>query len=107
MYIFSRCICVNEAVVPKIPMLKELEEGLQLYGFLSEIRRDPAAFKPIFTASSCFDMTADDFLQQLVVHFSKQQFLRSKEEDLLKYFSDFIQTLHYEGIVVWSPFIDK
>lgn len=77
MYIFSRCICENEAVVPKIPMLKELE-GLQLYGFLSEIRRDPAAFKPIFTASSCFDMTADDFLQQLVVHFSKQQFLRSK-----------------------------
>ena len=67
MYIFSRCICVNEAVVPKIPMLKELEEGLQLYGFLSEIRRDPAAFKPIFTASSCFDMTADDFLQQLFI----------------------------------------
>lgn len=95
--IFTRCICVNEAVVPKIAMLKELEEGLQLHGFLSEIRKHPAAFQPIFTESSCFDMSADDFLERLVVRHSQQQFLKSKEVDILKYFSDFIQALFYEG----------
>jgi hypothetical protein len=88
---------VNEAVVPKIPMLKELEDGLQLYGLLCEMRKHPAAFKPIFTASSSFDMTADDFLQRLVVHFSEQQLLRMKEEDTFKHFTDFIQALYYEG----------
>ena len=81
----------NEAVVPKIAMLKELEEGLHLHGLLAEIRKHPAAIKPVFTASTCFDMTADEFLQRLVVHFSKQQLLKSKEQDLFKYFMDFIQ----------------
>lgn len=96
-FFYCWCICVNEVVVPKIAMLKELEEGLQQYGFLSQIRDHPAIFQPIFTASSCFDITADDFLQRLVVHFSQQQFLKSKEKDIFKYFTDFIQALYYEG----------
>jgi hypothetical protein len=92
-------------VVPKIAMLKELEEGLQLHGLLGEIRKHPAAFKPIFTASTSFDMTADDFFQRLVVHFSKQQLLRSKEQDVFKYFKHFIQALYYKGKIILSLFI--
>lgn len=94
-----RCICIKDAIAPKIAMLKEIEEGLQLCGLLSEIRKHPSVFEPAFTASSCFDMTVDDFLQRLVVHFSKEQLLKSKEEDILKYFSDFVQALYYEGIL--------
>ncbi|XP_028400112.1 uncharacterized protein LOC114523408 [Dendronephthya gigantea] len=93
-----RCICVNEAVVPKIPMLNQLGEGLEQYGLLHEIRKYPELFKPIFTANSSFDITADDLIQRLVVHFSEQQLLKSKEQDIFKYFTDFIQTLYYEGI---------
>ena len=98
---------MNEAVVPKIAMLKELEEGLHLHGLLAEIRKHPAAIKPVFTASTCFDMTADEFLQRLVVHFSKQQLLKSKEQDLFKYFMDFIQTLYYKGKKIFCLFLNK
>ena len=88
-------------------MLKELEEGLHLHGLLAEIRKHPAAIKPVFTASTCFDMTADEFLQRLVVHFSKQQLLKSKEQDLFKYFMDFIQTLYYKGKKIFCLFLNK
>jgi flagellar motor protein MotB len=47
----------------------------------------------LHAASTSFDMTADDFLQRLVVRFSGQQLLRSKEQDVFKYFTDFIQAL--------------
>lgn len=51
-------------------------------------------------ANSSFDITADDFIQRLVVHFSEQQLLKSKE-DILKYFTDFIQALYYEVTILF------
>lgn len=104
---------MNEAVVPKMPMLNQLEEGLEQNGLLREIRNYPELFEPIFTANSSFDITADDFIQRLVVHFSEQQHLKSKEQDIFKYFTDFIQALYYEGTILlevlssWNTTIPK
>ena len=95
---FLRCICLNDAVVPKIPMLKDLEEGLQLYGLSQLIKQNSDVLEPVFTQSDRFSITADNFLEKLIVHYSQQQLYKSKEEDVFKFFADFVQALFYEGI---------
>lgn len=92
------CICLNDAVVPKIPMLKDLEDGLRLYGLSQSIKQNPNAFEAVFTVSDKFSITAENFLEKLIVHCSKQQLYKSKEEDVFKFFADFVQALSYEGI---------
>ena len=94
---FLRCICLNDAVVPKIPMLKDLEEGLQLYGLSQLIKQNSEVLEPVFTQSDKFNITADNFLEKLIVHYSQQQLYKSKEEDVFKFFADFVQALFYEG----------
>ena len=76
-------------------MIKDLEEGLQLCGTLNEIKKCPALFLPIFTPSSKYEISADSFLERLVVDYSEQQSLRAQKEDVFKFFTDFILTLGY------------
>ena len=84
--------------MPKIPMLKDLENGLELHGLSQLIKQNSNVFEPVFTVSDRLSITADHFLEKLIVHYSQQQLLRSKEEDVFKFFADFVQALFYEGM---------
>ena len=71
-HIFLRCICLNDAVVAKIPMLKGLEDGLQPYGLSQSIKQNSDILEPVFTVSDRFSITADEFLEKVTVHYSQQ-----------------------------------
>ena len=92
-----RSICVNELLAPRIPVLKDLE-GLQHFGLLCSMKTHPEVFKQVFTSSSIYEITADAFLDGLIVMYSAQQALKLMEEDIFKFFTDFVLTLEHGGI---------
>ena len=78
-------------------MLKDLEEGLQYFVLLCQVKRHPDLFKQLFTPSSQFAVTAENFLDNVSAMYSEQQLRKSKEDDIFKYFTDFILALFHEG----------
>ena len=66
---------MKAVIEPHLGMVSQLEEGLQLYGFLQEIKKFPDLFKPLFVAnsSSMFDVTPDKFLTNVVITYSEKQ----------------------------------
>jgi hypothetical protein len=92
-----RSIYIKSCIEPKIPMIKELEQGLALYGLLNTVRQQPGLFEAVFLESSQFDITLDDLLDSLEVKYSQSQLLKEKEEDVFKYFSDMVQNIAHLG----------
>ena len=85
-------------LAPRIPVLKDLEEGLQHFDLLCYIKNHPELFKQVFTPSSIYEIKAHAFIDGLIVMYSTQQALKGKEEDIFKYFTDFLLTLEHGGI---------
>ena len=79
-------------------MLKDLEEGLQYFGLLCQVKKHPGLFKQLFTPSSQYTVTAENFLDNLIVVHGQQQLLKNLEDDIFKYFTDFILALYHEGM---------
>ena len=94
---FNRSICIKSIIEPKIPMLKELEESLNAFGFLDEARRQSKLFEPLFVSSDRFCINLDDFLDDLKIEYSQFQAMKEKEEDTFKYFSDSLLDISYNG----------
>lgn len=93
-----RSICIKSCIEPKIPMIKELEQGMNLFGVLDAVKQQPRLFEGVFSAeSSQFDVTVDDLLDSLEVHYSQSQFLKEAEEDAFKYFCDTMQNIAHAG----------
>ena len=74
-------------------MLKELEEGLNAFGFLDEARKQSKLFEPLFVSSNRFSIILDD----LHIEYSQSQTMKEKEEDTFKYFSDSLLEISYNG----------
>lgn len=80
-------------------MIKELEQGMNLFGVLDAVKQQPRLFEGVFSAeSSQFDVTVDDLLDSLEVHYSQSQFLKEAEEDAFKYFCDTMQNIAHAEI---------
>ena len=96
---FPRAITVKAVIEPQLGMVSQLEESLQLYGFLQEIKKFPDLFKPLFFAnsSSMFDVTPDEFLTNVVITYSEKQLKKQDEEDTYKHFCDFVEFLFHAG----------
>ena len=84
-------------IEPKIPMLKELEEGLNVFSFLDEATRQSKLFESLFVSSNRFSITLDGFLNDLLIEYSQSQTMKEKEEDTFKYFSDSLLEISYNG----------
>ena len=82
-------------------MIKELEQGLALYGLLNTVRQQPGLSEAVFIQSSQYDVTLDDLLDSLEVKYSQSQLLKEKE-DMFKYFSDMMQNIAHSG-KCWCP----
>ena len=100
-----RSICIKESLAPRIPVLKDLEEGLQHLNLLSSVKNHPELFIQVFTPSSAYEITAEAFVDGLSVVYSTGQSLKGQEEDIFKYFTDFIFTLEHGGKISLLKFI--
>ena len=78
-------------------MLKELQEGLNAYGFLGVATKQQKLFEPLFVSSDKFSVTLDEFLDDLDIEYDLSQAKREKEEDTFKFFSDALQEICHTG----------
>ena len=78
-------------------MIKQLEEGLTLCGLLEKVRSKPSLFCPVFVEDNTFTVTAEDFLDGLIVVFSERQLENMKETTTYKHFCDYIDNLAHNG----------
>ena len=104
---FPRAITVKAVIEPQLGIVSQLEESLQLYGFLQEIKKFPDLFKPLYVAnsSSMFDVKPDEFLTNVVITYSKKQLEKQAEEDTYKHFCDFIEFLFDDGSNYFKLFL--
>ena len=95
---FPRAITVKAVIEPQLGIVSQLE-GLQLYGFLQEIKKFPDLFKPLFVAnsSSMFDVKPEEFPTNVVITYSEKQLEKQAEEDTCKHFCDFMEFLFLDG----------
>lgn len=77
-----------------MPQLMQLEEGLRSCGVLDSMREHPQLWEKVFHKKGpSEDLTADDFLDQLVANFSAGQREKEREIDVYKIFCDFLQAV--------------
>ena len=62
LFILCRSIIIKSHTEPRLGMIKQLEKGLMLCGFLSKIRSRPDLFRSVFVEDGTFTVTAEDFL---------------------------------------------
>ena len=96
-FCFFRSICIKELLTPIIPVLKDLEKGLQYFCLLCQVKKHPGLFK-LFTCSSQYKVTVGNFLDKLTVVYGEQQFPKNLEDDIFRYFIDSILGLYHEGM---------
>jgi hypothetical protein len=91
-----RSICIKDQFCNILPQLMQLEEGLSSCGLLESIHQFPDIWKPIFTQSDRFKMSADQFLEA-AVEYSTSQISKDLEINTYKFFCDVIQSIYEEG----------
>ena len=64
---------------------------------MESIHQFPDSWKPIFTHSDVFQMTADQFLDEVVVEYSLSQIVKDLEINTYKVFCDVMQSIYAEG----------
>jgi hypothetical protein len=80
-------------------MLDQISYGLQLFGILDSMKKNPQLLEPVFnTASSFFKPNADTFLGNMMGNFSEHgSNVKMVEVDVYKYFTDFIEDCECSG----------
>ena len=92
-----RSIIIKSHIEPRLGMIKQLEEGLMLCGLLNKVITTPSLFRSVFVEDGTFTVTAEDFLDGLVVIYSERQLEKMKETSTFKHFCDFIDNLSHGG----------
>ena len=83
-----------------MPQLMQLQSGLDSCGVLTSICTYPDLWKPLFIPSINSKMQAEDFLEEINVHYSASQLKKEKEIDIFKFFCDVVQSYDSEGIIL-------
>ena len=76
-----------------LPQVIQFQDGLSSCGILDAMRKNPDFWKPVFTNSDLFKLSANDFIENLVAEFSESEILKTKEVDAFKLFNDFVEDL--------------
>jgi len=58
---------MKDQLTPYLPALLQLQSGLNTVGLLSAMRKSPNVWEALFKCSNSFEMTADEFLDELGV----------------------------------------
>ncbi|KAJ7381358.1 hypothetical protein OS493_001485 [Desmophyllum pertusum] len=91
-------ICIKDQLSQYLPQLVQIESGLYECGILSHMRRNTETWKPVFANGNCFTITADEFLDQMIVNFSESQIRKDAEMNTYKFFSDVMASIDAGGI---------
>eukprot|EP00794_Sanderia_malayensis_P001483 gene1483-1640_t len=90
-----RSMYIKTCIEPKLPMLDQLADGLQLFDVLRMLRECKEQMRKSFTADYRVDITPDVLLGIMTATFSYNQQLKDLESLTYKVFCEFIQLLHY------------
>lgn len=91
----------------RLLVLKEFSKGLGLYGLADIVSKYPAAARSLFVMGKQKPVDADYLLSVLKPQYSpNQSSRRSKEENIMDHFQDFIVSLEDEKIVGYSEALD-
>ena len=88
-----RAICIKDQLSEFLPALLQIAHGLEGCGLLEVIRRAPNIWQPVFGNGNSFQITADEFLEQLDAEYSDSQIKKNAEIDTFKFFCDTIQNI--------------
>ena len=76
-----------------MPALQQSADGINIYGFLSKIHKNPDQFKPCFISSSK-RLTFDDLMHLIEPNFSPKGTNKYQLKlDVYKYFTDTLEEL--------------
>lgn len=67
--------------------------GIETTGLMDVIKKSPKIWEPVFGIGNSFEITASEFLDQLVPLYSESQRKKMAEIDTHKYFCDTIESL--------------
>ena len=85
-----------------MPALQQLADGININGFLSQIRDNPDQFKPCFIYSSK-RLTFDDLMDLIEPNVSPKETNKYQLEiDVYKYFTDTLEELDQLGKNFWG-----
>ena len=84
-------MCVKDQLNEYLPALFQIIHGIEATGLLDVIRKSPEVWIPVFESGNNFNISPDEFLDQLVPHYSEYQSQKMAEIDCFKYFSDVVQ----------------
>ena len=82
----SRAICIKDQLSVFLPALIQITHGLEGCGLLETVRRAPNVWQPVFGHGNSFQITAEEFLDQLCVEYSDSQIKKNVEIDTFKFF---------------------
>ena len=88
-----RAICIKDQLNTILPALLQITHGLECCGLLDVIRRTPEIWQPVFGKSDSFQITAEEFLEQLDAEYSDSQIKKNAEIDTFKFFCDAIEII--------------
>ena len=102
-YFYFSAFYYKKYFEPVLPALQQLADGINMNGFLSQIRENPDQFKPCFINSSK-RLTFDDLMDLIEPNFSPKGTKKYQLElDVYKYFTDALEELDQLGKNFWGP----
>ena len=97
-FLYYRSICIKGQLCQYLPQLVQIESGLDECGIVSHLRRNQEIWKPVFASGNCFTITADEFLDNMIVNFSESQIRKDAEINTFKFFSDVVTSIDAGGM---------
>ena len=67
---YFRSLCVKDQLNEYLPALFQIIHGIEATGLLDVIRKSPEVWNPVFESGNYFKISPDEFLDQLVPHYS-------------------------------------
>lgn len=75
----------------------QIKTGLTNCGIMKYIESNPELWRLVFESGNTFKISAEELLEQIVVHFSVSQLAKEKETDTYKFFSDVLESINSGG----------
>ena len=96
-FISSRLYYYKTTIEPKLPAIQQLTDGLNIRGLLDAIKNNPIGFKACFVYSPD-NLSLDRFFEEMDSKFSEKGSNKLlKEEDIFKYFCDYLEKTFYDS----------
>lgn len=95
---FFRSLFVKEKIQPLSLAINEIAKGLETYGLMKVIKKQPDVFFHVFCPSTLLSWTTNLFFDKLSPTFSEEGSTKKETEiNIFKWFKDFIERCFEDG----------